>query len=79
MVNNIGTTTKTLNKNLGETTANVYASDITILTGELELGSLVFDEDGTLGVISSFTSQNEFVVKTYALSIDIETILGGSY
>lgn len=79
MVNNIGTTTRTLSTTLGAT--NIFESNqsITIITGELGLGCLLFDSSGTLGVISTFTSENDFVVTTYALSIDVTSILALSY
>lgn len=79
MVNNIGKTNKTLNTNLGEKTSFTNAEDIILITGELGLGLLVFDSAGTLGAISEFTDENNFIVTTYALSIDISTILSLNY
>ena len=79
MVNNIGKTTQTLSTNLGGTTSFTNKEDITLLAGELGTGLLVFDSTGTLGAISTFTSENDFIVTTYALSLDISTILGLSY
>ena len=79
MVNNVGKTTRILNTNLGST--NTFESDnsITIISVELGLGCLLFDEEGTLGVISNYTDNTNFIVTTYALSIDIPTILSISY
>ena len=80
MVNNIGRTTKTLNVNLGNTTSFTPSDNLTIITGTVGVGFLIFDSDGTLGVITTYTdSQSNFVVTTYALSIDVQTILGLSY
>lgn len=79
MVNNVGKTTQTLNTNLGGTTSFTNKNDITLLTGELGTGLLVFDSTGTLGAISTFTDENDFIVTTYALSLDISTILSLSY
>ena len=79
MVNNVGKTTQTLSTNLGGTTSFTNKEDITLLAGELGTGLLVFDSTGTLGAISTFTSENDFIVTTYALSLDISTILGLSY
>lgn len=79
MVNNIGKTNKTLSTNLGEKTSFTNAEDIILITGELGLGLLVFDSAGTLGAISEFTDENNFIVTTYALSIDISTILNLNY
>lgn len=79
MVNNVGKTNKTLSTNLGEATTFTSKEDITLLTGELGAGLLVFDSAGTLGSISTFTNENDFIVTTYALSLDVPTILGLSY
>lgn len=79
MVNNIGRTSQSLTATLGATNSFSSSSSITIVTGELGAGCLLFDSAGTLGVISTFTSSSDFVVTTYALSIDIPTILGLSY
>lgn len=79
MVNNVGKTTQTLNTNLGETTPFTTSENITILTGEIGKGLLLFDNAGTLGVISDYTNDTNFIVTTYALSIDIQTILNLSY
>jgi hypothetical protein len=79
MVNNVGKTTQTLNTNLGETTPFTTSENITILTGEIGKGLLLFDNAGTLGVISDYTNDTSFIVTTYALSIDIQTILNLSY
>jgi hypothetical protein len=79
MVNNIGTTSQTLSTNLGGAVTTLTSSDITLITGSLELGCLIFDAAGTLGVITTYTSQNSFTVTTYAISIDIQTILSQSY
>lgn len=79
MVNNIGRTTQTLSTNLGGAVTTLTSSDITLLTGSLGQGCLIFDSAGTLGVITTFTDQNDFIVTTYALSIDVQSILGQSY
>ena len=79
MVNNIGRTTQTLSANLGGAVTTLTSSDITLLTGSLGQGCLIFDSAGTLGVITTFTDQNDFTVTTYAISIDVSSILGQSY
>lgn len=79
MVNNVGKTTQTLSTNLGETTPFTTSENITILTGEIGKGFLLFDPVGTLGVISNFTDETDFVVTTYALSIDVQNILNLNY
>lgn len=79
MVNNVGKTTQTLSTNLGEPTSFTSTETITLLTGEIGKGLLLFDPIGTLGVISDYTDETNFTVTTYALSIDIQTILSLSY
>lgn len=79
MVNNVGKTTQVLSTNLGETNSFTSSESITILTGEIGKGLLLFDPAGTLGVISDYTSESNFTVTTYALSIDIQSILNLSY
>lgn len=79
MVNNVGKTTQILSTNLGETTSFTSKENITLLTGDLGLGLLVFDLSGTLGVVSTFTDENNFIITTLAVSIDIQTILNMNY
>lgn len=88
MANNIGVTSKTLPRIIGNTvdfdTTDEWSS-ITMITGELDLGAIVFDSDGTMGVCSQFTRNDEqnpiYTIKTMTLNtqIDIEAILGKSY
>lgn len=79
MVNNVGKTTQNLSTQLGEATSFTSTESITLLTGEIGKGLLLFDPVGTLGVISDFTNETDFKVTTYALSLDIQTILNLSY
>ena len=79
MVNNICKTTKTLATELGRTTSFEVGDNKQCITGELSQGCLIFDTTGTIGIVSSFTDEDDFIVTTYALSIDITTILGRSY
>lgn len=79
MVNNVGKTTQVLSTKLGATTSFTSNDNITLITGELGTGLLLFDSAGTLGVISNFENETNFVVTTYALSIDIQNILNLSY
>ena len=79
MVNNIGRTTQTLNVQLGGTTSFSSNENINIITGELGKGFLLFDQSGTLGVITTYIDENDFIVTTYALSIDVTSILSLSY
>lgn len=79
MVNNVAKTNQVLNTSLGGTTSFTSKDDVTLLTGEIGTGLLVFDSSGTVGAVSTFTDENNFIVTTYALSLDIPTILGQSY
>lgn len=79
MVNNIGRTTEILSTKLGTTTSFTSSEHIKIITGEIGMGLLLFDSIGTLGVISAYTDNNNFIVTTYATSLDIPKILGMSY
>lgn len=79
MVNNVAKTTQTLSTKLGDANTFTTSDDITIITGEIGRGLLVFDPVGTLGVITTYTSDTDFIVTTHALSIDINSILSLSY
>jgi hypothetical protein len=79
MVNNVGTTKQTLNTKLGEQNLFSTSDDITVITGEIDKGFLVFDPSGTLGVITNYVDGTNFTVTTHALSIDINTILNLEY
>ena len=79
MVNNVGTTTETLSIELGRTTEFHTSDSITVIAGTIGKGFLLFDLAGTLGVITEYTDNTNFIVTTYALSIDIENILSLNY
>lgn len=81
MVNNIGVViNKKLNTALGGvTTPALVSTDINMKTGELGNGCLIFDTDGTIGIVSEYSDQDNFTITTYAISIDVESILGLSY
>lgn len=80
MVNNVGKTTKSLSTTLGTDTTFTQSDNMTILTGDLGVGCLIFDSIGTVGAVSEYTNNaSDYKVKTLALSIDIQTILGASY
>ena len=50
-----------------------------LIAGDLNTGALIFDPDGTVGVVTTFMSGNDFMVTTHALSIDIQAILSLEY
>lgn len=88
MANNIGVTTKKLPRVIGETvdfdTTDEWTS-VTMITGELDLGCMVFDGDGTMGVCSGFRRDDNnnpiYTIRTCTLNteIDIDGILAQSY
>ena len=79
MVNNVGTTTETLSVELGRTTEFNTSDNITVIAGTIGKGFLLFDLAGTLGVITEYTDNTNFIVTTHALSIDINSILSLEY
>lgn len=88
MDNNIGTTNQTLPRVIGETMdfdTPLELSSITILSGELSLGFLLFDDNGTMAVCSKIivgdTGDPTYTFKTSTkdTEIDIHNILLGSY
>ncbi|MDE6946281.1 MAG: hypothetical protein K2P14_03760 [Anaeroplasmataceae bacterium] len=88
MANNIGVTTETLPRTIGQT-INFDATEkwntITMITGQLDLGAIIFDNNGTMGVCSEFNRDDNdnpiYTIKTMTLDtqIDITTILSKDY
>lgn len=88
MANNIGITTQKLPRVIGETidfdTTSEWSS-ITLITGELDLGCIIFDEDGTMGICSKFDRDSDnnpiYTIRTTTLNtqIDITSILSQEY
>ena len=88
MSNNIGITSETLPRVIGQTidfdTTGEWNS-ITMISGQLDLGAIIFDNDGTMGVCSDFTRDENnnpiYIIKTTTINtqIDIQAILGKSY
>lgn len=88
MANNIGVTTIKLPRVIGNTvdfdTTDEWTS-VTMITGELDLGCIVFDNDGTMGVCSGFRRDSNnnpiYTIRTSTLNneIDINNMLSQSY
>mgnify|MGYP001851193221 CR=1 FL=1 len=88
MANNIGITTENLPRTIGQTmdfdTTGEWNS-ITMISGQLDLGAIIFDENGTMGVCSGFTRDENnnpiYTIRTMTLDtqIDVQAILGKSY
>ena len=88
MANNVGITSEKLPRIIGETMdfdTTSEVSSITLITGELDLGCIIFDEDGTMGVCSGFRrDENDnpiYTIRTTTLNteIDVSEILSQSY
>lgn len=88
MANNIGVTTIKLPRIIGGTvdfdTTDEWTS-VTMISGELDLGCVVFDGDGTMGVCSGFRRDDNnnpiYTIRTATLNteIDIDSILAQYY
>lgn len=85
MANNIGTISVSLSRTIGNTISITNASQITILSGYADVGFIAFDNNGTMGVCTSFTRDQggtpTYVFRTCSLDtdIDIQNILSQSY
>lgn len=85
MSNNIGVTSTTLSRTIGTTTTINGAGTITALSGYIDVGFMVFDDDGTMGICTSFTrddnDQPVYTFRTCSLNteIDVQNILSQSY
>ena len=85
MANNIGVTSATLSRTIGNSTTINNAANITAISGYVDVGFMVFDSDGTLGICTSFTrdanDQPIYAFRTCSLNteIDIQSMLSQSY
>lgn len=85
MANNIGVTSTTLSRTIGDTTMITDATTVTAITGYVDVGFIVFDNSGTMGVCTLFTRDQQnnpnYVFRTCSLNteIDIQSILSQSY
>lgn len=85
MANNIGTISSTLSRTIGNTITVTNPSVITAVSGYVDVGFIAFDNDGTMGVCTSFTRDQQdnptYVFRTCSLNteIDVQNILSQSY
>lgn len=85
MANNIGTISSALSRTIGNTTTVVDGSVITAVSGFVDVGFMVFDNNGTMGICTSFTRDEDdnpiYVFRTCSLNteIDVQNILGQEY
>jgi len=88
MANNVGTTTQTLSRTIGGTTVisdPLNESRISMMSGQLGIGAMIFDGMGTMGICTAFTlnanQKYDYSFRTSSLNteIDIQALLGQSY
>lgn len=85
MTNNIGTTSATLSRTIGNTTTITDALTVNAVSGFVDVGFIVFDTNGTMGVCTSFTRDEHdnpiYVFRTCSLNteIDIQSVLNEEY
>lgn len=86
MANNIGTISTTkLSSTIGDSTTITDASQLTAISGFVDVGFMGFDVDGTMGVCTSFIRDQQdnptYIFRTCSLNteIDIQNILSQSY
>lgn len=85
MANNIGTISTKLSRTIGDTTTVTDGSLITAVSGFADVGFMAFDNDGTMGVCTSFTRDESdnpiYIFRTCSLNTEIDTqnILSESY
>lgn len=85
MSNNVGWINEKLPRKVGVETTITDPSIIDKISGSLDLGFIVYDDDGTMGVCSEFTrdetGEPTYKIKTVSLNteIDIVAILRKSY
>lgn len=88
MANNVGVTTQTFNRTIGGTTSIIDPLNqglITMMAGQLGVGAMIFDGNGTMGICTAFAlDENQrysYSFRTSSLNteIDIQTLLGRSY
>lgn len=85
MANNIGTIGTKLSRTIGDTTTVTDGSLITAVSGFTDVGFIAFDNDGTMGVCTSFTRDESdnpiYTFRTCTLNTEIDTqsILSESY
>lgn len=85
MANNIGTISATLSRTIGETITVTDGSLVTSVSGYVDVGFIAFDNDGTMGVCTSFErDENDepiYIFRTCTLNteIDVQNILSQNY
>lgn len=85
MSNNVGMTVVKLPRTIGETITVTNGDVFDRISGEVDIGFIAYDDDGTMGVCTKF-DRDEAGNPTYELKtvskdteIDIQTILNKRY
>lgn len=85
MANNIGTVSTNLSRVIGDTTTITDGSAVHAVSGFADVGFIAFDNDGTMGVCTSFTRDESdnpiYAFRTCSLNteIDVQNILGQEF
>lgn len=85
MANNIGTVSSTLSRVIGGSTVITDGSAINAVSGFADVGFIAFDNDGTMGICTSFARDEAdnpiYTFRTCTLNteIDIQSVLGENY
>lgn len=85
MSNNVGMTSTKLSRTIGETITITDGSTFDRISGEVDVGFIAYDDDGTIGVCTSFerddTGNPTYVLKTVSkdTDVDIQCLLNQSY
>ena len=84
-MNNIALISSKLSRTIGNTTDITDTNIISILSGDLDNGCLIFDGDGTVGICTNFVRDQDnnpvYTVRTSSINteIDIEYLLSQNY
>ena len=84
-MNNIGTCSIRFPRTIGDVLTITNPSVLNAITGEVDLGFMAFDNDGTLGICTAFNRDaNDNPIYTFRTSsldnqIDVQNILRQSY
>lgn len=77
MVNNIGTISTTLPRTVGSMINVMNGSTITAVSGYVDIGFIVFDNNGTMAICTSFTRDADdnpiYAFRTCTLNTAIDT------
>ena len=85
MSNNVGWITEKLPRTIGEEITITSPDKFNIISGEPDVGFIVYDDDGTIGICSQFTRDESgnpsYKIKITSLNteIDIQNILSKNY